>query len=837
MKGRIIALMSQGYSQAEALLKLERLDEAEALYQALCLKSPDNPLGFVGLARVASRRGDWDEAVRRWSACLERFPDQIKPWWRSGIGQALMRLGRLDDAHAVYDAMCREHPDAPGGHAGLAQVAAARSHWHDAARLWASCRATFADSEEPWWCAGEANALLQLSLYPEARERFQHLATQWPDSPLGLEGLARTAVRAGDPEAALALARRLIEQHPANPAGYYWAEEALINLGRFEEAGRVKLSGPAQRPPATPPPPRPANVPPELTLPRIRGEGNDYSFIEDRLALFREAGDPYHLPVSVIIPTFNRSAILSKTLAALTHQTYPRELIEVVISDDGSADPIEPVARQYDRNFRITYVRQEDRGYRLAAVRNLGMRAASHQHFVFLDADVLPVPNLVEAYMKYFHVTDQAVLIGLRRYVCADELTDQHVLADIRVALDLPDINPNNEVAAWRTADGRVCDWRLPLLVKTHELKAHRYPFVALAGGNFAVAKSALDAAGLFDEEFQDWGGEDQELGYRLYNAGCYFIPVRDATGLHQEPALGDHQTDRETGAESTRPLLERKCPPLRTRVENGTDTRVTPKVSIYMPAYNAERFITQAIDSALAQSFTDLEVVICDDGSTDGTAALLQAHYRDNPRVRWVSQPHGGISAASNSAIRLCRGMYIGQLDADDVLRPGAIEQAVTLLDRTGAGVAYGGAELIDEDDASRRALVTPPFSRERMLVSMIVRPFRMFRKRDWMRTEGFDEALSSAVDHDMFQKLSEVCTFVQLSGVTYGYRFHGTNTSLVSRRAQEANHLESTQRALRRMGLAQTWAVVPAPHGDSKDFRIERRQEDPYDRVQDVL
>ena len=94
------------------------------------------------------------------------------------------------------------------------------------------------------------------------------------------------------------------------------------------------------------------------------------------------------------------------------------------------------------------------------------------------------------------------------------------------------------------------------------------------------------------------------------------------------------------------------------------------PKVSIYIPAYNAEEYIKEAVDGALNQTFSDLDVVVVDDGSTDNTAKILDEHYSSNNRVHWVTQHNQGIGAASNKAVALCKTLIIGQLDADDPIK-----------------------------------------------------------------------------------------------------------------------------------------------------------------------
>ena len=102
-------------------------------------------------------------------------------------------------------------------------------------------------------------------------------------------------------------------------------------------------------------------------------------------------------------------------------------------------------------------------------------------------------------------------------------------------------------------------------------------------------------------------------------------------------------------------------------------------KVSVVIPAYNAAAFIRQTLDSVLGQSFADLEVIVVDDGSTDGTRDIVSAV---GPPVVLVAGPRRGVSAARNEGVRLSRGEYIAFMDHDDLWEPGKIRRQVQALD-----------------------------------------------------------------------------------------------------------------------------------------------------------
>ncbi len=565
----------------------------------------------------------------------------------------------------------------------------------------------------------------------------------------------------------------------------------------------------------TRPKPIAGQLPKGMKLPPIQGKANDYIFIEDLKNDFVKSKKHYSLGVSIVVPVYNRKEILKKTLAGIINQTYPSELIEVIIADDGSSDGVESIIPEYENFLDIKYVKQEDKGYRLSKVRNLGIKAAKHDCIIILDCDMLPCPGLVESYMQYLHSSMKAVLIGYRRFVCTDTVSAQEIQDDINLAINLPDIVANNPIITKKGSKGPTKDWREEIYSKTNLLKDLDYPFRVFCGGNVAFHKSIFLRTGYFDEGFQHWGGEDIEMGYRIYNNGYYFIPIQGATALHQEPFGGESTVDREGGKEITKDILIDKCPAAHYRKYEEGRFHSVPKVSIYIPAYNASNYIKEAVDSVLNQSFTDLEVVIVNDGSTDSTVDILEKNYSSNPRVKWVTQENKGIGGASNRAIGLCRGHIIGQLDADDRLKPDAIVNLLDHFNTSEVGCVYGCYEVINKESKfERNGWNHAEFSRERLLCGMIVHHFRMFRKRDWRRIGGFNESLTNAVDFDFFLRLSEVCDFVHVNDVLYEYRLHGSNTSVVNISEQDTNTLTVINNTLKRLDMHSIWEpFVPNP------------------------
>jgi glycosyltransferase involved in cell wall biosynthesis len=124
------------------------------------------------------------------------------------------------------------------------------------------------------------------------------------------------------------------------------------------------------------------------------------------------------------------------------------------------------------------------------------------------------------------------------------------------------------------------------------------------------------------------------------------------------------------------------------------------PLVSVIIPAFNAQRFIRQAVDSVLSQSYKNIELIVVDDGSTDQTASIVLEYCKSDSRISLLSQKTLGVAAARNLAIDKSRGEFIAPLDADDIWYREKIEAQVDAIVRSdnSVGVAYTWAFMIDE-------------------------------------------------------------------------------------------------------------------------------------------
>ena len=227
------------------------------------------------------------------------------------------------------------------------------------------------------------------------------------------------------------------------------------------------------------------------------------------------------MPVSVIIPYYQtHAATLGMTLATLERQTYPRDMFEVIIVDDGSDPPLE---RPLDTTLDVKVVHQERRGFGLARARNNGARAAAHDILLFLDSDMLTEPKWMAAHARWHHVVSDALTLGPFPYIAMD-------------GIDLDVVRQWNGSLKELLADRPKTDlWTQDYLISIDNLISRADNLFRLApSGNLGISKRFYQLIGGYDESFTRWGMEDIEFAYRAYTQGGLLAPDLDACTWHQ---------------------------------------------------------------------------------------------------------------------------------------------------------------------------------------------------------------------------------------------------------------------------------------------------------------
>lgn len=194
---------------------------------------------------------------------------------------------------------------------------------------------------------------------------------------------------------------------------------------------------------------------------------------------------------------------------------------------------------------------------------------------------------------------------------------------------------------------------------------------------------------------------------------------------------------------------------------------RALPLVSVVIPAFNVEAHIGQAVRSALLQTYSNVEVIVVDDGSTDGTAGAIDPLLGDE-RVRYERQGNGGPHRARNRGLELARGELIAFLDADDYWYPQKLARQVPLFEgRDGPGVVYSDRHWVDAK--GERGLATPefrPLNEDRpvsklILANGIPMSTAIANRECFAVTGRFDESLPCASDWDFWLRAAVHCWF----------------------------------------------------------------------------
>lgn len=218
------------------------------------------------------------------------------------------------------------------------------------------------------------------------------------------------------------------------------------------------------------------------------------------------------------------------------------------------------------------------------------------------------------------------------------------------------------------------------------------------------------------------------------------------------------------------------------------------PLVSVLMPVHNGERFLPEALNSILTQTWRNMEIVVVDDGSTDGTSRILRRYRARDQRLRIIAQPKLGLVSALNCGLAALQGKFVARFDADDIALPRRIDKHIGYL-RTHPHVAAVGSQIIiiDHDgralrrghypvgeDACHRHLLT----RGAPLCHSAV----TFRSDAVRRVGKYREAYQHAEDVDLWLRLVAVGTIDNHPEVLLRYRLHGGNTSVTKAEQQAA-------------------------------------------------
>ncbi|MBD2071195.1 glycosyltransferase [Leptolyngbya sp. FACHB-671] len=524
--------------------------------------------------------------------------------------------------------------------------------------------------------------------------------------------------------------------------------------------------------------------------------------------------------VSVVIPTYNCDRYIVQAIESVLNQTYSNS--EIIVVDDGSTDQTQHVLKPYLN--RIRYIHQENQG--VSAARNLGIQAAKGEFVAFLDADDFFLPDKLADQVACFEAKPSLGVVSSGWYMVDEQGKD--IIAEHKPWLGLPHLNletwllwrpvlPSALMLRRKWLEAGAFDTRLSyaedaeLLIRLAAMGCESAWIEKLSLGYRRHSSSAtshqnvLKQAESFDAIYESFFAQPDLpksiskleraahynylvwLGWRFYQTSqlskmseylrralLYSPYLPSATVSNWVQSFSDYAlgSGEELDAHALSNLPEWK------QLTHIVLTQKTPRVSVIIPAYNCAEYIAETIESVLNQTYSDYEIIVVDDGSTDATREVAKA-YGD--RLQYVYQQNQGAAAARNRGMRLARGELIAFLDGDDLFSPDKLAVQVAYFDANpSVGMVKTGWQIIDQQGKFVSTVepwhYAPKLDLATLVLYKVSRPSALMVHRDWCeRTNGFNTDFAIGEDLDWMLRLALMgCEIVWVRQTHACYRQH---------------------------------------------------------------
>jgi glycosyltransferase involved in cell wall biosynthesis len=207
------------------------------------------------------------------------------------------------------------------------------------------------------------------------------------------------------------------------------------------------------------------------------------------------------------------------------------------------------------------------------------------------------------------------------------------------------------------------------------------------------------------------------------------------------------------------------------------------PRISVVTPSYNQAAFLAETIRSVLDQDYPNLEYIIVDGGSSDGSVEIIQRY--ENRLAWWVSEPDAGQTDAINKGFARASGDILAWLNSDDTYLPGAVAEAAEYLSANPqAGMVYGDANLIDENGSLLGRFPARQTDYRRLMRGYVHIPQQaaFFRAELWRKVGPLDPSFFFAMDYDLWVRLAKEAPLHYCPRLWANFRLHGQGKTLAS-------------------------------------------------------
>lgn len=235
--------------------------------------------------------------------------------------------------------------------------------------------------------------------------------------------------------------------------------------------------------------------------------------------------------------------------------------------------------------------------------------------------------------------------------------------------------------------------------------------------------------------------------------------------------------------------------------VSRTAPSALSPRVSVVIPAYNAQRYLAESLESVLRQTFTNFECIVVDDGSVDRTPRIIDEFGARDARVKRLTIPHGGIVKGLNAGVEAARGQYVARTDADDICLPDRFERQVRYLDEHPECVIAGSKVTLVDPYNSTLWDVEAKADHDAIEAELlrgngwaIIHPSAMLRRETVFAVGGYRAEYEWVEDLDLFLRMGQVGRLTNLQEPLLRYRQHFSSVNRTRLQLQ----MERTQRAV---------------------------------------
>ena len=419
--------------------------------------------------------------------------------------------------------------------------------------------------------------------------------------------------------------------------------------------------------------------------------------------------------ISIIVPIYNVENYLKSCLDSVMSQTFKD--FEVLMVNDGSTDNSATICQAYaECDSRFRYFEKENGG--LSDARNYGLDRAQGSYITFLDADDFLFENYLEKLYQASRLSDSDILIGgYCRFDGSDfyfyndhfksesliSFTSAQAIQVLDSMLDVPfltfsiacgklfkrDLFNELRFPYGKYAEDQFLIWKLYMKAdKIHVFNNASYVYRMNPSGLSSVfSLKHLDYIDALEERIRatkDLEGIDIQHSFNMYD----YVLQRMLGRLEEHQFLEDADKVREKLE-----LAKQKEYPFLLEQKNDL-------ISIIVPIYNVEKYLRMCLDSIENQTYSNLEVLLIDDGSTDDSGKICQEYVARDSRFRYIKKENGGASDARNFGIDRASGEHLSFVDSDDWLAPTYVEDLYQVAKRTHADTVVAHYTIYNEED-----------------------------------------------------------------------------------------------------------------------------------------